>query len=228
MYLVLNSAGTKTYIKSLEADANGNRFEVALDGNYLNTLTSANFVFATTSPTNQAPVLATPLLDQNATENTPFSYVVPATSFTDPDNDSLSYTAKLANGSALPSWLVFDAATRTFSGTPPDTASGTYAIQVTASDGSNATVSDSFTLAVQDVPTAIVINGTPNNDTLTGTAANEQLFGGAGNDTLNGGAGNDILVGGTGVDKLTGGTGGRCIPLHLETRQLPHQFHQRQ
>ncbi|WP_053162580.1 putative Ig domain-containing protein [Pseudomonas brassicacearum] len=207
VYLVLNSAGTKTYIKSLEADANGNRFEVALDGNYLNTLTSANFVFATTSPTNQAPVLATPLLDQNATENTPFSYVVPATSFTDPDNDSLSYTAKLANGSALPSWLVFDAATRTFSGTPPDTASGTYAIQVTASDGSNATVSDSFTLAVQDVPTAIVINGTPNNDTLTGTAANEQLFGGAGNDTLNGGAGNDILVGGTGVDKLTGGTG---------------------
>ncbi|UZE21576.1 putative Ig domain-containing protein [Pseudomonas sp. B21-056] len=207
VYLVLNSAGTKTYIKSLTADANGNRFEVALDGNFLNTLTSANFVFATTSPTNHAPVLATPLLDQNATENTPFSYVVPATSFSDPDNDSLSYTAKLANGSALPGWLVFDAATRTFSGTPSDTASGTYAIQVTATDGSNATVSDSFTLAVQDVPAPVVINGTPNNDTLTGTAANEQLFGGAGNDTLNGGAGNDILVGGTGVDKLTGGAG---------------------
>lgn len=207
VYLVLNSAGTKTYIKSLTADANGNRFEVALDGNYLNTLTGANFVFATSSPTNHAPVVATPLLDQSATENTPFSYVVPATSFSDPDNDSLSYTAKLADGSALPSWLVFDAATRTFSGTPSDTASGTYAIQVTATDGSNATVSDSFTLAVQDVPTSVVINGTPNNDTLTGTAANEQLFGGAGNDTLNGGAGNDILVGGTGVDKLTGGTG---------------------
>src|SRR3546814_1053619 len=79
---------------------------------------------------------------------------------------------------------------------------------VTATDGSNATVSDSFTLAVQDVPAApIVINGTPNNDTLTGTAADEQLFGGAGNDTLNAGAGNDILVGGTGVDKLTGGAG---------------------
>ncbi|TWC12692.1 MULTISPECIES: putative Ig domain-containing protein [unclassified Pseudomonas] len=207
VYLVLNSAGTKTYIKSLTADANGNRFEVALDGNYLNTLTSANFVFATSSPTNHAPVVATPLLDQSATENTPFSYVVPANSFSDPDNDSLSYTAKLADGSALPSWLVFDAATRTFSGTPSDTASGTYSIQVTATDGSNATVSDSFTLAVQDVPTSVVINGTPNNDTLTGTAANEQLFGGAGNDTLNGGAGNDILVGGTGVDKLTGGTG---------------------
>ncbi|WP_335944278.1 putative Ig domain-containing protein [Pseudomonas sp. G166] len=208
VYLVLNSTGTKTYIKSLEADANGNRFEVALDGNYLNTLTSANFVFATSPTVNHAPVVATALLDQNATENTPFSYVVPATSFSDPDNDSLSYTAKLADGSALPSWLVFDAATRTFSGTPSDTASGTYSIQVTATDGSNATVSDSFTLAVQDVPAPpTIINGTPNNDTLTGTAANEQLFGGAGNDTLNGGAGNDILVGGTGVDKLTGGAG---------------------
>ena len=208
VYVVLNSAGTKTYIKSLTADANGNRFEVALDGNYLGKLTSANFVFATSSPTNQAPVVATALLDQSATENTPFSYAVPATSFTDPDNDSLSYTAKLANGSALPGWLTFDAATRTFSGTPSDTASGTYSIQVTATDGSNATVSDSFTLAVQDVPGApIVIDGTPNNDTLTGTAANEQLVGGAGNDTLDGGAGNDILVGGTGVDKLTGGAG---------------------
>lgn len=208
VYLVLNSAGTKTYIKSLSADANGNRFEMTLNGNYLDTLTSANFVFATASPTNQAPVLATPLLDQNATENTAFSYVVPATSFTDPDNDSLSYTAKLANGNALPNWLTFDAATRTFSGTPSDTASGTYSIQVSATDASNATVNDTFTLAVQDVPAGpAVINGTPNNDTLTGTDANEQLFGGAGNDTLNGGGGNDILVGGTGADKLTGGAG---------------------
>lgn len=208
VYLVLNTAGTKTYIKTLTADANGNRFEVALDGNYLDKLTSANFVFATSPTVNHAPVVATALLDQSATENTPFSYVVPATSFTDADNDSLSYTAQLADGSALPGWLTFDTATRSFSGTPNDTASGNYSIKVTASDGSNATVSDSFTLAVQDVPAApTVINGTPNNDTLTGTAANEQLFGGAGNDTLNGGAGNDILVGGAGADKLTGGAG---------------------
>jgi parallel beta-helix repeat protein len=208
VYLVLNSAGTKTYIKSLSADADGNRFEVALDGNFLNTLTSANFVFATTPSVNHAPVVAAPLLDQNATESTPFSYVVPATSFTDPDNDTLSYTATLTDGSALPAWLSFDAASRTFSGTPPDTASGTYSVQVTATDGANAKVSDSFTLAVQDVPAApTVINGTPGNDTLTGTAANELLFGGAGNDTLNGGAGNDVLIGGTGSDKLTGGAG---------------------
>ncbi|WP_223488583.1 M10 family metallopeptidase C-terminal domain-containing protein [Pseudomonas sp. A-RE-19] len=206
VYVVLNSTGTKTYIKSLTADANGNRFEVALDGNYLDKLTSANFVFATSSPTNQAPVLATPLLDQNATENTPFSYVVPATSFTDPDNDSLSYTAKLANGSALPSWLTFDAATRTFSGTPSDTASGNYDVLVKATDPAGASVSDSFALVVADAP-ANTITGTNNAETLNGTAGADLILGLGGNDTIKAGTGADIVDGGAGRDSLYGGDG---------------------
>ncbi|NTV75870.1 MAG: hypothetical protein HGA66_16905, partial [Holophaga sp.] len=32
--------------------------------------------------------------------------------------DTLTYTATQADGSALPTWLTFTAATRTFSGTP--------------------------------------------------------------------------------------------------------------
>ncbi|MFA0939536.1 hypothetical protein ACDH53_19210 [Pseudomonas tremae] len=44
--VVLNSAGDITYIKSRNLDANGRRFEVAIDGNHLANLTSANFVFA--------------------------------------------------------------------------------------------------------------------------------------------------------------------------------------
>ena len=44
---------------------------------------------------------------------------VPAASFTDVDvGDSLSLSATLADGSPLPSWLSFNAATQTFSGTP--------------------------------------------------------------------------------------------------------------
>ena len=46
LYMTLNTAGDKTYIKSAEADADGNRFEIALNGNYLNTLTASDFVFA--------------------------------------------------------------------------------------------------------------------------------------------------------------------------------------
>lgn len=206
VYVVLNSAGTKTYIKSLTADANGNRFEVALDGNYLNTLTSANFVFATSSPTNQAPALATPLLDQNATENTPFSYVVPATSFTDPDNDSLSYTATLADGSALPGWLSFNATNLTFTGTPTSTASGNYNVMVKAMDPAGASVSDSFALTVADAP-ANTITGTNNAETLNGTAGVDLILGLGGNDTIKAGTGADIVDGGAGRDSLYGGDG---------------------
>lgn len=209
VYLTLNTAGTKTYVKSLDTDANGNRFEIALEGNYLTTLTAGNFVFASPTTVNYAPIVATPLVDQNASENTPFTYTVPAISFTDANNETLTYTATLADGTALPAWLIFEPTTQTFSGTPTSTASGTYNVLVTATDAAGAKASDAFTLAVQDTPASNngVITGTAGDDTLTGTAANEQLLGGLGNDVLNGGAGNDILIGGAGVDKLTGGAG---------------------
>ena len=206
VYVVLNSTGTKTYIKSLTADANGNRFEVTLDGNYLNKLTSANFVFATSPTVNHAPVVATALLDQNATENTPFNYAVPATSFTDPDNDSLSYTATLADGSALPAWLSFNATNLTFTGTPTSTASGNYNVLVKATDPAGASVSDSFALAVADTP-ANTITGTNNAETLNGTAGADLILGLGGNDTIKAGTGADIVDGGAGRDSMYGGDG---------------------
>ena len=46
--------------------------------------------------------------------------------FADVDSSSLTYTATLRNGAALPSWLTFDAATRTFSGTPPQDFNGLW------------------------------------------------------------------------------------------------------
>ena len=47
----------------------------------------------------------------------------------------------------LPGWLTFDAATRTFTGTPASSDSGPVFVTVTASDGT-ATVSDEFALRV--------------------------------------------------------------------------------
>ena len=208
VYAVLNSAGTKTYIKSLTPDANGNRFEVTLNGNYVNTLTSANFVFATSPTVNHAPVVATALLDQNATENTSFSYVVPVTSFTDPDNDSLSYTATLADGSALPVWLSFNATNLTFTGTPTSTASGNYNVLVKATDPAGASVSDSFALVVADAPAPVnTITGTNNAESLNGTAGADLILGLGGNDTIKAGTGADIVDGGGGRDSLYGGDG---------------------
>ena len=96
---------------------------------------------------NTAPVVANPLADQEVMIDVPFTYVVPADAFTDADGDPLAYTAATRDGGMLPSWLTFDAATRTFTGTPASSDSGPVFVTVTASDGT-ATVSDEFALRV--------------------------------------------------------------------------------
>ena len=82
---------------------------------------------------NAAPVLSAPLADAAGKAGEDFSYVLAADAFSDPDGDALSYSASLADGSALPSWLSFDAASRTFSGRPDG--AGTWEVNVVASDG---------------------------------------------------------------------------------------------
>ena len=70
--------------------------------------------------------------------------------------DSFTYTATLSDDSALPSWLSFDAGTRTFSGTPLNEDVGTIALKVTATDSGSASVTDTFNLTVtntNDAPT---------------------------------------------------------------------------
>ncbi|NCQ76535.1 MAG: hypothetical protein GPI98_24205, partial [Microcystis aeruginosa W13-13] len=76
----------------------------------------------TVNPVNDAPTLQQEIANQTATENQPFSFTIPANTFTDIDDDNLTYT--LATETVLPSGITFDAATGTFSGTPSDTASG--------------------------------------------------------------------------------------------------------
>ena len=96
---------------------------------------------------NDAPILASPLADQTTTVAKALSVQLPAGSFTDIDQgDVLTWGLKLANGSALPSWLRFDPTTRTLSGTPSTTAS--LQIQVTATDKAGASATDVFALNV--------------------------------------------------------------------------------
>ncbi|WP_422378906.1 putative Ig domain-containing protein [Roseibium sp.] len=156
---------------------------------------------------NDAPVLAVPVNDQGAVENATWSFTVPADAFTDIDGDALSYSATLEDGSALPSWLSFDAATRTFSGSPPAGTAGTLALRIIASDGS-VSAEDVFNLEIEaDSSTEADILGTADADTLDGTSADEVIAGLAGNDTINGGAGDDTLDGGEGDDNLNGSSG---------------------
>ncbi len=107
-------------------------------------------------PTNTPPVVAIPPVDQEATTGDLFTYVIPADAFTDADGDPLAYTAALSDGGRLPSWLTFDPATRTFTGTPGPGDGGTVRVTVMASDGT-ATVSDEFVLMVTVRNTAPVV-----------------------------------------------------------------------
>jgi VCBS repeat-containing protein len=164
-------------------------------------------VAVTVTGANDAPVLATPVSDQSATENLAFSFQVPVSTFSDVDaGDTLGSSATLASGAALPSWLAFDAATRTFSGTPGAGDAGSLDIRVTTTDQGGLSSSDSFVLIVAG-GTLNTITGTQYGDTLIGTDAADLILGLDAHDTIDGGLGNDIIVGGVNGDDLHGGLG---------------------
>ncbi len=167
-------------------------------------LSATEAVNMTVALPNNAPVLSAALLDQAVFQGAAFSYTVAANAFTDPDSgDALTYSATLADGSVLPLWLSFNAATRVFTGTPPST--GTVSVKVTSTDTGNLAVSDVFDIVVSIQN--LTLNGTAIADNLVGGLGNDILNGLAGNDTLTGGAGNDTLDGGTGNDTMVGGLG---------------------
>lgn len=76
--------------------------------------------FQLTVNTNDAPVLTAPLANQSATEDAAFQFQIPANTFADVDvGGTLAYSTQPLAAQPCLAWLNFDAATRTFSGTPP-------------------------------------------------------------------------------------------------------------
>jgi uncharacterized delta-60 repeat protein len=105
-----------------------------------------------------APRLLNPIPDRLADEDKGFAYTLAANAFIDVDvGDSLSLTVSQSNGQALPAWLSFDPATRSFSGTPQSSDVGVYELTVTATDTANLSAVDSFRLTVNNVNDAPVL-----------------------------------------------------------------------
>ncbi|WP_298596401.1 DUF4347 domain-containing protein, partial [uncultured Zoogloea sp.] len=105
----------------------------------------------TLTGTNDVPLLASTIADQSFSGAGTWTYQIPAASFTDAEGTGLTYTATLADDSPLPGWLSFVEGTRTFSGNPPaNWANASLSIKVTATDGSSASVSDTFTLTLSN------------------------------------------------------------------------------
>ena len=159
--LVLNASGAFTYTVN-ETDAAVQALRQSTDTlTDVFSYTMRDTAGATSSTTltvtihgaNDAPTLAAQTGSQNATVGSAFSLVLPAGTFTDVDaGDSLAYAATAADGSSLPAWLSFNAATRTFSGTPTTGDVGTLGVKVSATDLGGLAASETFNIAVATTP----------------------------------------------------------------------------
>lgn len=106
---------------------------------------------------NGPPVVEKDIPDQKVIINTSFDFAFDNKTFSDPDGDSLRYSASMADGNSLPDWLSFNATDRHFSGMP--TASDTLEIKVIAEDDSTAEHTAfhlySYDTAQQELPTGL-------------------------------------------------------------------------
>jgi Ca2+-binding RTX toxin-like protein len=110
--------------------------------------------------------------------------------FTDIDEgDTLTWSATRADGSDLPGWLRFDAASRQFTGTPALADAGRTSLRLVATDMEGAWAELLFDLTVNGLNT---MTGTAGKDTLNGTAAMDLIDGLAGIDRMAGGRNDDI------------------------------------
>ena len=137
-----------------------------LDGASRNYTVSLNL-----TAVDDAPRLALPLPDVGGVARTALSIIVDAAAFIEVDGQALSYSASLADGSALPAWLTFDKTSRRFLGTAPQAQQ--LDIRVSASDGSLST-SDVFALRITErpntPPVATSASVNTNEDTLLNAA----------------------------------------------------------
>jgi len=169
---------------------------------------------------NDAPELRSPLADQSVAAGAAFSLALDEAMYLDVDpGDALAFDASRADGSALPDWLAFDAATRTFTGTPSASDAGPLDVRVTATDLAGASASDEFRITVTDsVPDDGHIAGTDRADVLVGTRGSDVLDGLKGHDFLLGlngddtylyrrGDGHDWILESGGKDRLRFGEG---------------------
>jgi hypothetical protein len=97
--------------------------------------------------TNFVPYLKNQIPNQTDTVGQVLNYTFPDSTFIDDDgNNTLAYSATLSSGGALPSWINFNPATRTFTFTP--TAIGSTGLKIIATDTANATATCTFNLNV--------------------------------------------------------------------------------
>ena len=152
--VVIEADGTITYTPNTNFNGTDTITYEISDGNGG---TSIATVSITVSDVNDTPVTAGAIGNQTNLDAQVISLPV-AGAFSDPDGDTLSYTA-----TGLPAGLTINAATGVISGTIDNSASqvngGNYTIQVTANDGRGGSVSSSFAWDISN-PAPVASNDT--------------------------------------------------------------------
>ena len=113
---------------------------------------SQTFV-VTVDDTNQAPVVLTPVADQEVIADRTLSVSLKET-FGDPDNDMLSLELSMEDGTSLPAWISF--ANDTLVAMPAIADTGCVTLVVTATDPSMASASDTFVVCALDFPVSVI------------------------------------------------------------------------
>ena len=149
-------------------------------------------VTVTVTDVDEPPAFSAAATNQSVTEDNALSYVAPAA--TDPEGATVTYSAAQSDDTALPSWLSFNATTRTFSGTPREADTpATLTIRITATDATSNSSFTDFTLSAledNDAPSftdeskrfsveentttvgTVVANDPDHGDTITGYRVN--------------------------------------------------------
>ncbi|MGY0617770.1 VCBS domain-containing protein, partial [Vibrio sp. FJH11] len=110
-------------------------------------------ISVTIEGTNDAPIVAHSVVNQQIDEDSAFQFTLPSDTFGDIDHGD---TLMLSTGS-LPTWLHFDASTGTFNGTPTNSDVGSVPISVTATDSQGASVTTQFNLTINNTNDAPVM-----------------------------------------------------------------------
>ncbi len=151
---------------------NGATFKFLTAGTRAGTFTTFNFpsndfgmqvsydaTSASVKVTNLKPVVANPISDPAAiTYGGSLNFQFAANTFSDPDNDALTYTA-----SGLPPGVTFSGLTRTISGAP--TQAGVFPVTVTATDNGTPSLSVSTTFNIAITPATLAITADPQSKT---------------------------------------------------------------
>ena len=197
-------ANTQTFSGTPDNDNVGN-LDIKVTASDNNNETISDSFILTVENVDDAPTVNNEISDVTVLENGDDTIIDLANTFTDIDNDdraiiktiTINSNRDLVDTSIEGDRLILDYQDNNF-GTADITIEG---------ESNGLTVTNTFTVTVEEVDNGEYLIGGEEADELNGTNRDDSLFGGGGDDSIRGGEGNDFLIGLTDNDLIEGDAG---------------------